>query len=315
MINMTLPRPPEPIDATLLPELVDLYMQYDRTRRVQPSTVANNRYALRLFLRWLDAQPHKLLDAAALSHYLVWLDGDYHTAAGRRLRPSNLAYYCARLRRFFSWCHSQGCTSGIDLAALLPVVDKIKPSTYFPTLNNLQKMFDAALLREMPRLRLRDTALLATLLATGARRSEIASAQRIDTHWDEAGGYLHLRKVKGNMSGDGPGRQVVFDGSTARLLRMWIDASNGATLFETHQTNVYEIVRTHAIAAGVPRISPHALRRAFADYWEIIDRLAQHYGITRSEVLLIAVDRMYERERESMVTISPDAAQSHQATN
>lgn len=74
MLEMTLPRAPEPVDAALLPALIELYVANYRTTRVQPKTVQNSAYPLRIFLQWFRGQPDTMLDAAAFSRFATWLE-------------------------------------------------------------------------------------------------------------------------------------------------------------------------------------------------------------------------------------------------
>lgn len=267
MLQMTLPTPSKPIDATLLPQLLELYLvECTEVRNVKPHTLENYRNYISPLLKWLDAQPTKLLDAAALVRYQRWLATDYRTSRGVLLVPTAQNDCFKRLRHFLQWCFANGCTGRINLANALPGPTPAKSHTHFPTIEELQRLLDAV---EGPS-RLRDSALIATHAATGARRSEIAAITRRDLHFEGDAGYIHLRHTKSDMDGVGPGRWVLFDATTATLLRQWVDLATpeaGVALFGLLPDSIDRAFRRHTIPANVPRLTPHALRRLFTEYW------------------------------------------------
>lgn len=273
MATMALPSPPEPVDATLLPQLYDLYLQErNRKRPLAAQTLANYQDYIGSFVVWVAEQPTPILDVAALVRYQQHVAA-YRTPRGLLLTRSSQAERLKRLRRFLGWCYRQGCTGGVNLAELVPQMADIAPSTHFPTLAELQRLFDAV----EGVSRIRDLALLATLLATGARRMEAASIKVADLHLDA--GYIHLRHTKGDAGGNGPGRCVVFDDATGRLLSLWLATRETRSghlggfrlddrLFGLRAESVNSALRPPARRAGLPLLTPHALRRAFAEYWD-----------------------------------------------
>lgn len=87
MLQMTLPTPSKPIDATLLPQLLELYLvECTEVRNVKPHTLENYRNYISPLLKWLDAQPTKLPEGSHARRP----PGAAHCRAGRTCQPLTL---------------------------------------------------------------------------------------------------------------------------------------------------------------------------------------------------------------------------------
>jgi site-specific recombinase XerD len=127
-------------------------------------------------------------------------------------------------------------------------------------------------------LRMRNQALLATLIGTGARRSEVAALTVGDVSLRaDNSGDLHIRSAKKVRGRTVHQRMVCFDRYTGRYLAPWLalrrrDADaplwpsvvNGNSL--TGQ-GVYKVLRTIVAAAKVEIGGAHDLRRTFITYF------------------------------------------------
>ncbi|MGV0975795.1 MAG: tyrosine-type recombinase/integrase [Azonexus sp.] len=276
MLQMTMPAPAESLDATMLPELLEHYF-LDKRGTVSDSTLACYREQLAPFLRWFDEQcPDGTLSKVRLSEFAQWMRTDYRTRYGTAPSVNTAAHCVGRFKGFAHWAYKAGCTGTVNLADWTPVMRKRTTSLYFPTVDELSRLFASP--RGIDRLR--DLALFALLLATGMRRMEAAAATVDGVVWatpitdltlgHDHSGHIHLRKVKFDAEGEGQGRNTVFCSATGLLLKAWIrfaDRTGPDTIFDLTDSGMSQVVKRAAKDAGLPEIAPHAFRRAFADYW------------------------------------------------
>lgn len=118
----------------------------------------------------------------------------------------------------------------------------------------------------------RDAALLAVLYGGGLRRGEVVALDLAD--YDDSSGALRVQQGKGRKP-----RTAYLTGAGAAALTAWLHSRGTAAgpLFlrvrrgghmDPHMRrmtdqSVYDIVRRRAAQAGVPRFSPHDVRRTF----------------------------------------------------
>jgi integrase len=127
--------------------------------------------------------------------------------------------------------------------------------------------------------RVRDTALVAFALSTGARRNEIVNAKVENMHFatdlsnlrvgDDHSGYVHLRVVKGDSEGTGKGRYSAFCSKTGLLLKTWLRCwgESKGNAFVLGYVGLQNITRCISVTCGLPELHPHAFRSAHIDYW------------------------------------------------
>lgn len=278
MHAMTLPRRYESVDCALLPELLELYLaDKRRSNSISARTEASYREHMAPFLAWHTERADKSLCPQSLAEFVGWMRTDYRTRYGTAPAPNTTAHCVTRLRGLFNWCYKQNCTGGVNLADWLPTVRKVGSRLYFPTAAEMQRLFDVVQGTD----RLRDWALFAFLLSTGARLYEVAHAEAQHVEWQTAPtnlqvgadhrGSVWLRKVKFDAEGHGPGRTVVFCADAGLLLKVWVRAAGRCaddSLFGLTDSGISQIIKRHARAASLPELSPHAFRRMFADHWD-----------------------------------------------
>ncbi len=116
----------------------------------------------------------------------------------------------------------------------------------------------------------RDHALIALMLATGLRRSEVSALELGD--YDRKTGLLLIKVAKGNQQ-----RTVYLNSDCRHRLRSWLDVRGNAAGALFHPINkqgvilpkhlssesIYHIVKTRCAHADIPGIRPHDLRRTF----------------------------------------------------
>lgn len=268
------------IDAALLDELMDLYL----TRQFADGIITETTHRiyiiqLRPFREYwrtqADEHRHKL-SRAVLHRALEWIRAEYIGPKGHSLAYTTIEDCFVRLKGFFGWMYSQNCTGATNLASWCPDIKHIEPEQYYPTLAETQRLLDAPVGKD----RIRDVALMAFLIATGARRNEASLARAGDVEFltplsDIALGHDHrgtslLRITKGDREGVTGGRTVVFCTTAGLLLKVWLrsgDRSGDDTIFGITDVAIGQMIQRHTTTIGVPEISPHAFRRLFSDFW------------------------------------------------
>lgn len=291
MHAMTLPRRHEAVDCALLPELLELYLSAKRQENtITARTEASYREHLAPFLVWFSARPQKMLSPESLAEFVVWMRTNYRTRYGHAPAANTTAHCVIRLKGLFNWCYRQNCTGGVNLADWLPQVRKVHSRLYFPDVGEMQRLFAATHGPD----RLRDLALFAFLLSTGARLYEVAHAEVAHVTFntpitnlrtgDDHRGSVWLRKVKFDAEGLGSGREVVFCRDAGLLLKVWLRAGErgeGDTLFGLTDSGISQVVKRRAKEAGLPELSPHAFRRMFADTWDAAHGMAARTVLKR----------------------------------
>jgi len=247
-------------------ELAAGFLDYVRHERgLSGNTLEAYRRDLADFTAWLDGRDPTRLSARDLGDYLGWLHR-------RSLSRSSIARHAASLRTFYRFLQLEEwiTESPADL------VGGGRPDFRVPgSLNagQVDRLLAAPNRRSLEGLR--DAATLELLYATGCRASEVSGLRLAETHLDE--GFCTCR-------GKGDKERVVPLGERAiDTLRQW---SGGArqkyaarsrrpgdwTVLSSRgnrldRKRIWEIVRLHAVAAGLPGdLHPHMLRHSFATH-------------------------------------------------
>ena len=195
-----------------LPSLADLWIERLETLAYSPRTLDMNRWTLKSFLQWAQergiAEPAEL-DRPRLQSYQRWL-ARHRQKNGLPLAVRTQRQRLGSLRRFFAWLCREGLLPANPAADLdLPR----QPARLLP--RGLPRDELARLLAvpdtEDP-LGIRDRAILETLYATGARRTELCRLQLPDL--DPRARTLHIKDGKGGKE------RLVPVGKTALK---WID--------------------------------------------------------------------------------------------
>jgi len=246
--------------------LVRRFLDYVRHERaLADNTQQAYRRDLRDFSDWLAARPPASLTVRDLGDYLRWL-------AARGLARASVARHAATLRTFYAFLQLEGVVreSPAELLTAGRRADVI-PGTLSPAqVDRLLEHPDAASPAGQ-----RDRALLELLYATGCRASEVSAMRLTD---------LHLEESFCTCRGKGSKERVVPLGRRAiAALRTWLDGPRRAFASRMgggpswvilsargnrlSRMRIWEIVRLHADAAGIPPdIGPHTLRHSFATH-------------------------------------------------
>jgi integrase len=173
--------------------------------------------------------------------------------------------YCRRARQLLKWLYTSGRLP-IDLSQWLPKPADPPARTRVLRADEIVKLFAAI----PDSFRVRNMALLAFLIETGARRMEAANVrwQDVEHAADTYRGAAYLPKTKGYLRTDKT-RTVVFGEVTGKLLQMLRvvqSPSADERVFRISNVGVRQVMETLADRADV-RFSAHDLRRTFSTYW------------------------------------------------
>lgn len=250
-----------------------LYLDELHARRASASLVRQaTRTLARLSSHLRERRVHELtaIDAAHLATFASSLR-EKPARHGGPLSATSQAIYLQRLRSFFAFLERRGLLLVNPAAELGVPTSSPLPRTIL-TERQARRLMDAPATRS--RTSLRDRAILETFYGTGLRRGECARLDMSDL--DIGQGTLLVRDGKGHQD-----RLVPVPGRAAAALRAYLhnvrpelvrDPREPA-LFLTawwghrlSEVSLTFLLRTHAAAAGIPRIHPHALRHTCATH-------------------------------------------------
>ncbi|MFD0705091.1 tyrosine recombinase XerC [Alloscardovia venturai] len=253
--------------------VVEAYVQYlSSNRGLSPLTVKAYETDVREVLHILHLRGIDTLDSVNLDHLRAWMAHETH----KGISKTSLARKVVALRGFFSYTHTHGISSSNPAASLatprqssrLPEVLTRSQAEEFVQVQMPQE-------QEVSRkpLAVRDNAIMELLYATGVRVAELVSLDISDVDFSQ-----HTVRVtgKGNKQ-----RIVPFGIPAAHALEEWLSTGRAVLINEhtphgalflgarggrINQRQVRELVHERARAAGVPDISPHALRHSAATH-------------------------------------------------
>ncbi len=270
-INLTPAQPT--LQAQHLEELISLFLA-DCRARLPELTVDGYQYKLDWFLSWwkqIGPACGFVLRKSDLLRFARWLK-DERGKVGVRLSYNSRKDILRRLRQVFHWANANGYTDGRDYAVWVPRAEGGAPLRKAATLDQLQRLLDATSRTPHPA---RNYALLATLIGTGIRRSELANlrVQDIQFYADLTGtALIRGKRTEANPTGE---RYVALDHATAEAIAAYITTSHisSGALFCGHRAGValspqgvYKVVKLAVKLAGLSEdiCACHDMRRAFA---------------------------------------------------
>ncbi len=223
--------------------------------------------ALNEFMDWYQQAPRPGFSKATVSAWRVSLEA-------RKLGSSSIIIRMSAIRKLTAEAADNGLLAP-ELAAGIARVKRVK-STGIRT-GNWLSLGQAQALLAAPNIGtlkgLRDRAVLAVLLGCGLRRSEVAALtfahiQRRDGRWcivDLKGkhGRIRTTPVPGWVKTAIDSWVSTANVSNARVFRP-VNNSGQATGERLGEKVVWQMIRQHASAIGVPGIAPHDLRRTCA---------------------------------------------------
>jgi site-specific recombinase XerD len=227
-------------DAEPLNRASSAYLRFLRSRNRSPWTLKAYRDSLAKFAAWTD----KDLPTLAREDMERWFDDLWGN-----LKPASVLHHHKNLRAFFRWCAADGL---IDVNPMAGIPEpRVKPEAIEPfSPQQIAGMFRAANDTKQPR---RDQAIIALLVSTGIRASELCGVRREDI----AENQLRIRG-KGSKQ-----RWVGLTPQTETLINLQL-TTGAATVFDLKRYGLYWVIRRLADAAGVTKAHPHRFRDTFA---------------------------------------------------
>lgn len=279
--RISLPSTVDTIDATLFPQIIELYLEQKLAQgKVSPSTIKNYRVYLGPWYAFWEQRPdlhNYQLSSETFNVAIEWVRTEFVNSRGWRPDENAVAQCFQRLRQVLRWAYESGCTGNANLTEWCPLLKSIPTNALFPTIDELKAVFA----QPTGEYRLRDLALLGFLVSTGARRMEASKALIENLTFltpltnlrlgNDHRGYCELHQVKGDADGSRRrGRVVVMCSDAGLLLKAYLRSVNRTegAIFGLTDSAIGQVINKYAVAAGIPKLSPHAFRRCFADYWD-----------------------------------------------
>ena len=286
---------------------VDAFVAYVRVEAgLSPATLEAYARDLRTMVTRLAASGLRAPDDVTVDHlaaHVRWLGTD------GGLDPRSIVRHLATMRVFFRWLHANTRIRR-DPARLLerPTTWKKLPGTLTP--GQMKRLVETPCPEHGP-LWLRDRAMLELMYAAGLRASEVGTLKVNDYSKD-----LGIVKVigKGNKHRIVPiGEPAIaaVDRYLAELrphLARFNDGRDGFRLLLSNtgrpveRVAVWQIVRRHALNAGIRDVHPHLLRHSFATHLvaggadlRVVQELLGHSDIGTTQVYT-HVDRSHLRD-------------------
>lgn len=248
------------------------FLQFLRVRGHTAGTLQNMARSLRRFQAFCERQacwrPAEVT-ASTLAAFRRHLRGTA-TRSGGLLRPGTVAGHLGTVRSWLRWLVAEG------LLVMDPTRDLVLPRPPRPLPRLLTPAEVALLLEQLnPRTTegLRDRALLELLYGLGLRREECRRLNLEDL--DRVQATLRLRQTKNRRERHLPLTPRLLEALAAYLERgrpRWVRALDEPALFLSRRKTRLTVYRIHQIveeagrAAGLGRVSPHALRHACATH-------------------------------------------------
>lgn len=219
----------------------------------------------------LEQMPWNILEYQHLAKIRATLQEQHKSANTINLTLS-------ALRGVMKACFNLGLISADQLMRLNEIKrvrGKRLPSGRSLSASEIKKLFRACQ-QDKTATGKRDHAIIATLLATGIRRSEITQIQQQD--YNTRNGMLNIQAGKGNKQ-----RITYLNTETRRIVKQWLtiknkqqanDATENYLLNPTNKTGtiqnrklstqaIYTIIQQRAEQVGIDSVRPHDLRRTF----------------------------------------------------
>jgi len=241
--------------AGLFEEFIDGF-RYDRSPR---TLAAYENYIGRGFAPWLEARNCRRLDELTSRHIERYL-GELHT----RLAPVSVRKAYNQIHRFCVWCIERRYSAENPCAVVRP--PKVPEGT--------RQGFDDDEVKRLVRVTdaktgitgIRDRAILAVMLDTGVRASELCNLRLSDIDWPRHRLLVHLGKGQKD-------RWLPLGAETQRRLKLWLRVrwdhpSDRVWLTLRREPFTYGALNSSFLKlgeyAGVTDCTPHRTRHTFS---------------------------------------------------
>lgn len=265
------------VEASTLPAIIEKYLA-ECERTVASEALRNYKLHLRPLLKWWTEHPDQhehIISAATMDKFLSWLKTDCRNLYDEPLSDHTISKALLLTRQVLRWAHRQGGIAQ-DVSDLVPRHTFAIKEKYYPSIMELEELIKSP---ADPYLALRDQTIMAMLLATGARRFELANAQAENVHFntpilnvnlgDDHGGYVRLDITKRKTHGEMKARYSLFDWKAGLLLKAYLRTARrkSGSIFGLTDEGIRNVVADAGERTGITAIHPHAFRSAFIDWW------------------------------------------------
>jgi integrase/recombinase XerD len=240
----------------------DTFLAWAKRRKYSPQTLQSYEYSFKTFFSFLAERGIKRVQDVTEQHVDAWrvalIDKDY--------KPNTVEIHLTNIRAFYKWMEKQGDIFVNPFAGLI-VPRPDRPILHVPAEKEVKKLLaqpDVSTPRG-----LRDRAFMETAYSTGARREELCALSIFDPD---------LKEGRLRILGKGKKERVVPLGKHAvywigqylkharpKLLKGRVDQTALWIGFKGRKLDATAIAAqmgNYSAQAGIPRISPHSLRRA-----------------------------------------------------
>jgi len=182
------------MDTSIQNLIKDFLAYLAEEKKRLPETIRNYNLYLRRFLFWVKNKEIGQVDAKLIKNYKLWLNKQ-RDKNGRTLQKNTQNYHLIALRTFLKYLNQK------QVKALMPKQIQLsklpKRQIEYLESSELEKFLAAPLnSKEQEIIKLRDKALLETLLATGLRVSELANLKKNDLNLTKSEILLRAKKIK-----------------------------------------------------------------------------------------------------------------------
>lgn len=265
------------VEASTLPVIIEQYLAHCE-KTVASEAQRNYRLHLRPLQKWWAEHPDQhenIISAATMDIFLAWLKTDYRNLYDDKPSDHTISKALLLTRQVLRWAHRAGGIAQ-DVSDLVPRHSFAIKEKYYPSIMELETLIKSPV---DPYLALRDTTIMALLLATGARRFELANALVENIHFntpvlnvnlgDDHAGYVRLEVTKRKKQGEMKARYSLFDWKAGLLLKAFLRTTrrNSGSIFGLTDEGIRGVVNDAGQRTGITAIHPHAFRSAFIDWW------------------------------------------------
>lgn len=287
-------------------DVVADFLASAEVKRLRPGTQYEYKNALTSFSDWCGSQQVMLhqINANAVQLFLEHLQSTHipSKTSATQLSSHTLASYVKTIKRFLNWClldeqYSEQVKATTIARIKKPKLDEIVLDTFTP--EDIEALKKACSKEESEHLRLRDLAIIAVLLDTGIRATELTTLTIEHVHLDPKDSYIRVYG-KGRKWGEvGLGeesRRLIgkyirqfreptiehrLETQDGKRMKLWSPRekaaarrqySQGQRLFVNRagqpltKSGLYQIITRLGEWAGIEgvRCSPHTFRHTFA---------------------------------------------------
>jgi len=254
-------------------EYIKQFKIYLQEKDSSPETIKAYISDIKKFIKWYQEAEGSLPDIRAVGSLDI-AEFKRHLL-DKNQKPATINRAIASLSAFFSWLNVPNPTEEIKF---LPEV-KTAPKA-------LERKEVLSLIRSvMSSGKPRDAAIVALLLHTGVRVSELCALTVDDVVLKDRTGHIVVRSGKGSKR-----REVPLNSTARSALKRWLDVRGGSPGFlftgkgsgSLTPRAVEQLLKKYSSRAGLEQITPHTLRHTFCksliDAGEPLDRVATLAG-------------------------------------